>query len=235
MKTLWLLMLTLLSLSIARPDALAQGRDRDDRQRDRVCFYRDVQFQGWEQCYAPGDELADLGSRRNEISSIRVFGRARVIVFDQRDFDGPSDAFNSDVADLTLRNMGGSRSWNDRIDSFEVESPGNGRDRGRGRARADRNDRDDRNGRNGRTGICVYEEADFRGRSQCWEAGQEERNLNRFEGWNDRISSIRVFGRARAAVYRDAQFKGQRLNVDRDIRDLGAANWDDQISSLEVR
>src|SRR5689334_18220425 len=58
--------------------ALAQrGRDNDDR----VCFYKDAQYQGQARCYRPGDELADLRDQRNEISSIRVFGRARVIVY----------------------------------------------------------------------------------------------------------------------------------------------------------
>ena len=217
------LMMALLGLSIVPIDAVAQG----ERARDRVCFYRDVEFQGWEVCYRPGDELADLRDRRNEVSSIRVFGRARVVVYDLREFDGASDEFNSDVPDLTLRNMAGSRSWNDRIDSFQIES---GFDRpGRRGPRADRDDRF------GRDGICVFDEPDFRGRSQCWEAGEEERNLNRLNAWNDRISSIRVFGRARAIVYTDAGYRGQRLRIDRDIPDLRSVDLDDQISSIDVR
>ena len=53
----------------AVPAAAAQG----GREDDRVCFYRDVQYQGQAWCYRPGDELADLRDRRNQISSLRIF------------------------------------------------------------------------------------------------------------------------------------------------------------------
>jgi hypothetical protein len=210
--------------------AAAQG-GRDD---DRVCFYRDVQFQGPSWCYRAGDELADLRDRRNEISSIRVYGRARVIVYDEREFTGASDEFDRDVADLTLRNLEGRRTWNDRIDSFTIvdERRGVGRGVGRGRGRGRNRDDDDRDVRNR---VCVFEAPNYQGRSRCWDADQEEPNLNRTTDLNDRISSIRVFGRARADVYRDADFRGQRLRIDGDIPDLGAINWGDQISSLQVK
>ena len=102
---------------LIRWTAAGQERDRD---QDRVCFYQDIQFRGWEQCYAPGDEVIDLRDRKNAISSIRTFGRARVIIYDENQFRGPSLEINSDVPDLDLRSMSGSRSWNDRISSIQV-------------------------------------------------------------------------------------------------------------------
>ena len=62
------------------------------------------------------------------------------------------------------------------------------------------------------------------------------RNIN----WNDRISSIRVFGRATAVLYRDVEFRGESIVVDRDVPDLAQISartfrsWDRQISSLAV-
>jgi hypothetical protein len=234
-----LIALTVLGFSLATGQAFAQqGRDRnnrdDDRQGgDRVCFYRDIQFEGPSWCYRPGDELADLRDRGNEISSIRIFGRARVIVYDLDEFMGASDEFDRDVTDLRLRVMEGRRNWNDRIDSFQVVAPG----RGRGGAfggfgRNDRND--DRDNRASRDRICVYEDINYGGRSQCWNIDEEEDNLNG-KGWNDRISSIRVFGRARVEVYRDSNYRGGGIRFDRDTPDLGAINWSDQISSIQVR
>jgi hypothetical protein len=205
----------------------AQGNRNDDR----VCFYRDVQFQGPSWCYQPGDELADLRDRRNEISSLRVFGRARVVVFDEREFFGATDEFDMDVPDLTLRAMEGRRTWNDRIESFSIALAGRGRGRGRGVGRGD----DDRAPRNSRDRICVYEGASYQGRSQCWDAGEEETNLSRTNGWNDQISSIRVFGRTSIDLYRDANFRGQRLRINGDVSDLGSMNWGDQVSSFQVR
>jgi Peptidase inhibitor family I36 len=216
----------------AAPTFAQQGRDRNDGRdngaTDRVCFYRDVEYQGPSWCYRPGDELADLRNRGNEISSIRIFGRARVIVWDAEEFMGATDEFDMDVPDLRLRALEGRRNWNDRIDSFRVTAFNR---RGRGFVFGRDEDRDNRPARDR---ICVYEDINYGGRSQCWNADEEERNLNG-RGWNDRISSIRVYGGARIEVYRDADYRGQRLRIERDSADLGAINWSDQISSFQVR
>jgi hypothetical protein len=228
---------SVLLLAAGAGPAAAQG----ERGVDRVCFYQDVQYQGDAWCYRPGDELADLRNRRNEISSLRVFGRAKVVVFDDREFAGTSDEFDGDVPDLSLRSMEGRRTWNDRIDSFRIVEDRGGR---RGGIFGDRNGRDDdrnrdrdrdRDSRATRDRICVYEGVNYSGRSQCWDAGEEAENLNRINGWNDRISSIRVFGRTSVDVYRDAGFRGQRLRIDRDAPDLERINWGAQISSFRVR
>jgi len=213
--------------------ASAQRWGRERFPQSGACFFQDRDFRGDYFCVPAGASIPVIPDDMNdEISSIRIFGRARVVVFDQREFSGESEEFTADVADLTLRHLGGSRTWNDRIDSFQVESGGGGRGRG-GWGRGTPRNRDNPFGRDG--GVCVYEFADFRGRSECWEAGEDESNLNRLEGWNDRISSIRVYGRARARIYRDANFRGGHLEVMRDIRNLGEVSWDDQISSIEVR
>src|SRR5262245_58201102 len=152
---------------IAVPAFAQQGRDRNDRNdnrdSDRVCFYRDVEYQGPSWCYRPGDELADLRNRGDEISSIRIYGRARVIVYDMNEFMGASDEFDMDVPDLRLRVMEGRRNWNDRIDSFQVMAF-NRRGRGFGFGRGDRDE--DRDNRPSRDRICVYEEINYGGRSQ---------------------------------------------------------------------
>jgi hypothetical protein len=221
--------MTVLGISMAAVPAFAQqSRDRNDwRDGDRVCFYKDIEFQGPSWCYRPGDELADLRDRGNEISSIRIFGRVRVIVYDLEEFMGPSDEFDVDVADLRLRNMEGRRNWNDRIDSFQVVAFGRGRGYAYGRGG------DDRDHRPARDRICVFEGINYGGRSQCWNTDEEERNLSG-NGWNDRINSIRVFGRARVEIYRDSNFRGERLRLDRDTPDLSAIRWSGQISSFQV-
>ena len=94
MKTFWALTLgTLFSLSLAPQLGAAPqfGGARERTQgRDRVCVYQDIRYQGWEQCYSVGDEVATLGKRNNNISSVRVFGRARVAVFEDQNFNGRS-------------------------------------------------------------------------------------------------------------------------------------------------
>jgi len=143
-KTVSLITVTFLFVIWFAPSNSAQiGRDN----RDRVCFYQDIQFRGWEQCYQAGDEVTDLRGQKNAISSIRIYGRARVTVYDETEFRGNSTEFTSDVPDLGLRNMSGSRSWSDRIESFRIANfggafPGNGRGRNDDDWRGDR--RDDR-------------------------------------------------------------------------------------------
>src|SRR5262245_24986108 len=73
--------------------------------RDRVCVYQDIQYRGWEQCYNAGDEISSFQRRNNAISSIRIFGRARVTVYEDTEFRGKSAEFDTSVPDLGLRNL----------------------------------------------------------------------------------------------------------------------------------
>jgi hypothetical protein len=246
MKKLSLLTVTLLMVLCFAPQSPAApqlGREQNNNQRDRVCFYQDIHFQGWEDCFNPGDEIGDLKGRKNQISSIRIFGRARVIVYDSTDFRGSQAEFSSDVPDLGLRSLGG-KTWSDHIESFKI-----GGERGntpppppqpapapfpRGR---------EPQGREPRTiseGVCVYEGAHYEGRAMCFGPNEDLRDLGRVSGFNNRISSIRVFGGAQAIIYRDIQFRGESFAVNNDISDLSrlrmraGRGWDDQISSIQI-
>src|SRR2546430_627727 len=73
----------------------------NDRARGvQVCVYKDINYQGAEQCYSAGDEVNNLGAQSKSISSIRVYGRATVTVYENTDFRGRSAQFTSDVSDL---------------------------------------------------------------------------------------------------------------------------------------
>ena len=92
-------------------------------------------------------------------------------------------------------------------------------------------DRDDRR-RPGRFAeVCFYEHYNYRGASFCARPGSRDRSLS--PRWNDRISSIRVSGRASAVVCQDFGFGGRCARVDNDIRRLGGRN-NDTISSYRV-
>lgn len=191
-----------------------------ERMRDSVCVYEHADYRGREECYRSGESIRDLGNRRDNISSIRIRGRARITLFEHPNFGGRSIQVDEDVADL--RRLGG---WNDEVDSLRVS--GEGRDGGnwepppwdRDRDRGDR--------------VCVYEHSGFGGDSQCFSAGDDVRDL-RSIGWNDRISSIRVFGRSRLAGYEHTYYSGEDLYADRDIPDLSRVGWNDRISSLRI-
>src|SRR5262249_9470055 len=151
-----------------------------------------------------------------QASSIRIYGRARVIVYSEEGFRGLSNEFTSDVPDLVLRAVPGGHTWNDRVHSLRVISDF---ERVAPPAPAPGPVVNNYPRANLREGVCVYEHPDYEGREQCWQPGDEVVDLERGR-LNDRISSIRVFGGARAFLYRDANFRGERLIVDRDIPDL---------------
>jgi hypothetical protein len=82
------------------------------------------------------------------------------------------------------------------------------------------------------SGACFFQDVDFRGEYFCIAAGE---NIGRVpDDMNDRISSIRIFGRAEVAVFRDVRFQGGAARFGRSIRDLRDEHWNDRISSMRV-
>jgi Peptidase inhibitor family I36 len=247
------------SLRVTATSGTPNVSDRRDRARgDQVCVYKDINYQGPEQCYGVG-EVSNLAALRKSISSIRVYGRATVTVYENTEFRGRSAQFTSDVSDLGRQMMAGNTAWSDHIDSLrisgisgtsDVSGSGNSGVYPRNPQGAPRN------------GICVYELPNYKGRLECWNQGQSISDLARQSNWSGQISSIRLFGRAIAVVYQDAGYRGESLTVDTDIPDLAAvdvknrgngnarsqensngrgrgnarsANWDHQISSIHVQ
>jgi len=91
-----------------------------------------------------------------------------------------------------------------------------------------------------RAGACFYKDTDFRGDYFCLKAGERWPTMP--AGFNDRITSIRVFGGARLRIFNDGNFAGMSLFLDHDVNDLRRIpladnpfkNWNDRISSLAV-
>ena len=237
----------LMSLISASPsDAAPQfGRQRDrGGQGDQVCIYKDANYQGVEECFRPGDTVSTLQGLNGQPSSIRIYGRVSVTVYDDTNFRGHSTVFNSSVPDLRQVRLD-TKTWNDRIQSLQVNS-GNGYNppyggdsrtnggvyRGQGSNGYPNNELSE--------GVCVYDRPNYQGRSQCWSGRERFSDLGAQGNWSDRISSIRVFGGTRVVVYRDIGLRGPSFVVNGDIPDLaqvrgqGFRSWDRQISSMEI-
>src|SRR6476646_9158364 len=73
--------------------------------RNMVCVYENNNYSGWEQCFTPGEEIPDLGGHGNKISSIRVYGDARMTVFANKNFEGASMEIGGDMSDLAQRKL----------------------------------------------------------------------------------------------------------------------------------
>ena len=92
--------------------------------------------------------------------------------------------------------------------------------------------------RDRRSGACFFKDADFRGESFCIEAGERMQQVP--EGFSDRISSVRIFGRTEVTVYQDRNFGGPSLRLHDDVANLQSYqvspghSWNDRISSIRV-
>lgn len=91
-----------------------------------------------------------------------------------------------------------------------------------------------------RVGACFYREVGFRGPYFCLAVHERWPSLP--EGFNDRISSIRVFRGARLRLFNDVELSGVSALIDNDVPDLRQLrfpddprrSWNDRISSIAV-
>jgi hypothetical protein len=211
---------------------LSQQARSEEEVRDRVCVYEHIDYGGNEQCFAAGASINSLGRFSNRISSVRILGRGSVTLFEHPNFQGREVSISSDVGDL--RRFG---YWNDEADSLRVSFGGRSRDRRDDRRDYDR--RDDRRGGFAEDRVCFYEHVDFRGNSECFDLGDDVSDL-RSRGWNDRVSSVRIFGRVRVALFEHNNYGGQRLVIEGDVANLtqvafdGRSSWNDRVSSFRI-
>jgi hypothetical protein len=128
----------LLAISAA---ANAQRWGHERFPQSGACFFQDADFRGEYFCVGAGANVAAVPDDLNDgISSIRVFGKAEVVVFRDVRFGGGSTRFGSSIRNLK------DEGWNDRISSLRVQLESSGREgdvRGRPDDRRDER-RDDR-------------------------------------------------------------------------------------------
>jgi hypothetical protein len=90
--------------------------------RAGACFFKDQGFRGDHFCVRRGDRLPALpGNFGDNISSIQLFGKARVVVFNDRNFSNGSQEIRRSVADLRNEKFRGGHTWNNRISSVIVQ------------------------------------------------------------------------------------------------------------------
>jgi hypothetical protein len=200
-------------IHVLSPQLAAQNRDRNSRIQNGACFYMDENYGGDTFCLNAGEERQELDGRFNDrISSIRIFGQAQVVVYEHRNFGGASKSFRGDASNL--------QDWNDKITAIRVQSTGS---------------RDEHSGFRGnanepRNGACFYVDADYRGDRFCFNSNESQPYLR--DRLNDRISSIRIFGRAEVTVFGEPNFNGPRRTFRQDVPNMSI--WNDRISSFRI-
>ena len=256
-----LLVLMLLVSSAARVFAQdGYDRDRDDRDRRAgACFFTDINFRGEKFCMRAGERMGQVPEGFNDrISSVRIFGRTEITVYQNRDFGGPTLRLREDTPDLQSYQVSPGHSWNDRVSSIEISRwhgdrdgwDNNDRDRDRDRDRDWDRDRDRDHDRDwnrdqdrpeaafDRDGACFFKDADFRGDKFCVQRGDRVAQVP--PGFGDQISSVRLYGRVTVTVYQDQNFGGPNLRLQQDVSNLQSYqvkpghSWNDRVSSIKV-
>lgn len=89
--------------------------------RDGACFYTTAPFRGHIFCMRAGDRLPTLpGTFNGNISSIQIFGHARVRIFNGKNFSNGSAMVRRTIPDLRDLPFRGGHTWNNRISSIIV-------------------------------------------------------------------------------------------------------------------
>lgn len=183
----------------------------------QACFFTGANYAGERLCVNSGESLPSMGERFNDrISSVRLSGGVQVVVYENENFGGLNRTITRDMPDLC--------DFNDTISSVLVAGgqPQGQRGAWYGAPAA---------GNEPVNGACFYMDADFGGEGFCMNSGEDMRELD--ERYNDKISSIRVFGRVRVLVYEDGNFSGSSRTVTSDAANLG--DFNDRISSIRIR
>lgn len=119
MRLLSMSVVAALTFAATAQTASAQQWGRGAQPNAGACFYEDINFNGRYFCTRAGEAAERVPSRLNdEISSVRVFGNAEVLVFKDGSMRGDARRFTNSVSDL--RRAG----FNDRLTSFVVQPRG---------------------------------------------------------------------------------------------------------------
>jgi hypothetical protein len=91
-----------------------------------------------------------------------------------------------------------------------------------------------------RAGACFYKDAGFNGEYFCLRAGDRWPTMP--SGFNDRISSVRLFGGSLVQIFENGNYGGRRARFDHDVDNLERMrlpgdpikSWNDRVSAIAV-
>lgn len=195
--------------------------DRDDRRGHGITLYEHPDFGGVSESFE--DDVRDLRGTRigpDRASSVEIDRGCEAILYEHPDFQGRSTVVTGSITDLNRERVG-----NDTASSIQLDCSGHG-------IHVD----DDRPGGGlpvKRLGVTLYDDTDFRGRSETFVT--DTRDLRDSRVGDDRARSVRVDPGCRAILWTGSDYRGDSLVVDRDLDDLSRTRIGfDAVTSVEV-
>jgi hypothetical protein len=178
----------------------------------RACLFAEPGFQGESLCIAAGETRRELEDMAGKLSSLRIDGGpVQVTLYDAAGLAGESVRFTASQDDLAP--LG----WGDRARALEVSS-----------LEPARGESD--------PGVAYFfSEPGYQGYLFSLRAGDAPIADLRPSGLDDAISSVRIEGDARVALYGDLYYRGREWWSTSGSTGLGATDaFDDRASSLQV-
>lgn len=199
--------------------------------RDGACFYTKPEFNGERYCVGVDENLGTLTHTfSRKISSIRLYGQAEAVLFEERNFQGKQLPLAKSVSDLKNPvEAQSNENWRKRVQSvtviFNPALPP------RAPRRSDDGIPDH--------GACFFEKQRYKGNRICISAGER---LDIPEDLWEHISSIRLYGRTHAVLFDKPEFSGTKSEIWSSERDLSAlprgdertSTWDGKVRSVQV-
>ena len=179
---------------------------------DEVAVYVDPDHRGTCQVRGIGEyrDPGAIGIPNDSMSSIRVGGNVKAIVYENDGFNGREESFTGDDSNLGDNHIG-----NDSVSSMKVQR------------------RDQCNP--GADEVAVYADPDHRGACQVRGIG-DYRDPGAIGISNDSMSSIRVGGNVKAILYEHADYGGREETFTGDDSNLGDNHiGNDSVSSMKVQ
>jgi len=186
---------------------------------NRVCFFEGADFQGLLECAVPGEAKFSLPDFDNLITSIEVKGEARVWICEHSGYGGWCEMIERDVKRIGDR-------WNNAVSSYQVVMDGMDSNDGAGSSVGT----GDRQQASAGGEVCFYEDPGFQGRRVCVAPGARANIPPEF---NDKISSIQLWGKVRVKVCKQSNESGACLVTSRSMHDM-SAGFGDEISSFQI-
>src|SRR5262245_60232612 len=84
--------------------------------------------------------------------------------------------------------------------------------------------------------VCLYQDIQYRGVEQCFNAGE---TISTLQNLNGRPSSIRIYGDASVTVYDETNYRGHSTVLTSSVPDLARVRlegrtWNDRIRSMQI-
>lgn len=97
-------------------------RGPSNRPRSGACFFKNVNFTGEYFCSERGSNIRQV-PLDDEISSIQIFGRARVTIYKDPGFNGPQATTDRSIPDLHRWRMPNNPNlnWDNRVSSAQID------------------------------------------------------------------------------------------------------------------